>query len=199
MGSSGAFGSVMTMPLELAATARSSRRRISSEAGRPGSLPRLAREEEVSNPRILQLPLLHTRYARGTARSPADVKSLRLPGITRWVKEKTIERGETKVAYELPQLPYAYDALEPTIDEQTMHLHHEKHHNTYITNLNSALEQHPEADPGSIEELLANIDSVPEEIRRAVRNNVGGHANHSMFWQIMGPSGQGGGEPTGEL
>ena len=103
------------------------------------------------------------------------------------------------MAYELPQLPYPYDALEPHIDEQTMHLHHEKHHNTYVTNLNAALEKHPEADPGSLEELLANIDSVPEDIRTAVRNNGGGHSNHSMFWQIMGPSGQGGGEPTGEL
>ena len=99
------------------------------------------------------------------------------------------------MAYELPQLPYGYDALEPTIDEQTMHLHHEKHHNTYVTNLNAALEKHPEADPGTLEELLANIDSVPEDIRTAVRNNGGGHSNHSMFWQIMGPSGQGGGEP----
>ena len=103
------------------------------------------------------------------------------------------------MAYELPQLPYAYDALEPTIDEQTMHLHHEKHHNTYVTNLNGALEKHPEADPGSVEDLLANIDEVPEDIRTAVRNNGGGHSNHTMFWQIMGPSGQGGGEPTGEL
>ena len=103
------------------------------------------------------------------------------------------------MAYELPQLPYAYDALEPTIDEQTMHLHHEKHHNTYVTNLNGALEKHPEADPGNLEELLANIDSVPQEIQTAVRNNGGGHSNHSMFWQIMGPSGQGGGEPTAEL
>src|SRR5215212_6666882 len=118
--------------------------------------------------------------------------SPRILGITRWVKESQTTRGETTVAYELPQLPYGYDALEPTIDEQTMHLHHEKHHNTYVTNLNSALEQHPEADP-------ANIDSVPEDIRRAVRNNGGGHSNHSMFWQIMGPSGQGGGEPTGDL
>ncbi len=101
------------------------------------------------------------------------------------------------MAYELPQLPYGYDALEPTIDEQTMHLHHEKHHNTYVTNLNNALEKHPEADPGNLEELLANIDSVPEDIRTAVRNNGGGHSNHSMFWQIMGPSGQGGGEPVG--
>ena len=103
------------------------------------------------------------------------------------------------MAYELPQLPYAYDALEPNIDEQTMHLHHEKHHNTYVTNLNNALEKHPESDPGNLEELLANIDRVPEDIRTAVRNNGGGHSNHSMFWQIMGPSGQGGGEPTGEL
>jgi Fe-Mn family superoxide dismutase len=103
------------------------------------------------------------------------------------------------MAYELPQLPYAYDALEPHVDEQTMHLHHEKHHNTYVTNLNAALEKHPEADPGSLEELLAGIDSLPEDIRTAVRNNGGGHSNHTMFWQIMGPSGQGGGEPSGEL
>jgi Fe-Mn family superoxide dismutase len=103
------------------------------------------------------------------------------------------------MAYELPQLPYAYDALEPHIDQQTMHLHHEKHHNTYVTNLNNALSKHPQADPGNLEELLANIDSLPQEIQKAVRNNGGGHSNHSMFWQIMGPSGQGGGEPTGEL
>jgi len=80
-----------------------------------------------------------------------------------------------------------------------MHLHHEKHHNTYVTNLNGALEKHPEADPANVDELIANLDSVPEDIRRAVRNNGGQHSNHSMFWQIMGPSGQGGGEPTGEL
>src|SRR5918994_7936061 len=103
------------------------------------------------------------------------------------------------MAYELPQLPYAYDALEPHVDEQTMHLHHEKHHNTYVTNLNNALQKHPEVDPGSLEQLLADIGSLPEDIRTAVRNNGGGHSNHSMFWQIMGPSGQGGGEPTGEL
>ncbi len=101
------------------------------------------------------------------------------------------------MAYELPTLPYEYNALEPTIDEETMHLHHEKHHNTYVTNLNNALEQHPDADPGSIEELLANINDVPEDIRRAVRNNGGGHSNHAMFWQIMGPNG--GGEPVGDL
>ncbi len=103
------------------------------------------------------------------------------------------------MSYELPQLPYGYDALEPTIDEQTMHLHHEKHHNTYVTNLNAALEKHPQADPGTVEELIANLDSVPEDIRTAVRNNGGGHSNHSMFWRIMGPSGQGGGAPSGDL
>jgi len=101
------------------------------------------------------------------------------------------------VAYELPPLPYDYNALEPTIDEETMHLHHEKHHNTYITNLNSALEQNPDVDPGDINELLANLNNVPEDIRRAVRNNGGGHANHAMFWQIMSPNG--GGEPVGDL
>ena len=101
------------------------------------------------------------------------------------------------MAYDLPPLPYDYNALEPTIDEQTMHLHHEKHHNTYVTNLNSALEQHPDVDPGDIDQLLGKLDSVPEDIRRAVRNNGGGHSNHAMFWQIMSPNG--GGEPVGDL
>jgi superoxide dismutase, Fe-Mn family len=101
------------------------------------------------------------------------------------------------MAYELPQLPYDYNALEPTIDDATMHLHHEKHHNTYVTNLNAALDKHPDADPGDVERLLRDINSVPEGIRTAVRNNGGGHANHSMFWQIMSPNG--GGEPTGSL
>jgi Fe-Mn family superoxide dismutase len=132
-----------------------------------------------------------------SVRSSPDVKSLSLRGITRWVKESRSTKGETKVAYELPQLPYGYDALEPTIDEQTMHLHHEKHHNTYVTNLNGALERHPEADTGSLERLLANLDQVPEDIRTAVRNNAGGHSNHSMFWQIMGPGS--GGAPGGRL
>jgi superoxide dismutase, Fe-Mn family len=101
------------------------------------------------------------------------------------------------MAYELPRLSYDYDALEPVIDEETMHLHHEKHHNTYVTNLNGVLEKHPEADPGNVEELLADIGSVPDDIRTAVRNNGGGHSNHTMFWQIMGPDG--GGEPAGAL
>jgi superoxide dismutase, Fe-Mn family len=102
------------------------------------------------------------------------------------------------MAYELPQLPYSYDALEPFIDEQTMHIHHGELHQAYVTNLNNALEKHPEADPGSLDELLANLDQVPEDIRTAIRINGGGHANHTMFWQTIGPSGQGE-EPTGEL
>jgi Fe-Mn family superoxide dismutase len=101
------------------------------------------------------------------------------------------------MAYELPQLPYDYGALEPHVDEQTMRLHHDKHHNTYVTNLNNALEKHPEADPGDVEELLANVNSVPGDIRTAVRNNGGGHANHTMFWSTMSPDG--GREPAGEL
>lgn len=101
------------------------------------------------------------------------------------------------MAFTLPPLPYDYNALEPTIDEQTMRIHHGKHHQAYVTNLNAALEQAPELQNKSIEELLGDINSVPEAIRTAVRNNGGGHANHSLFWEIMGPNG--GGAPTGAL
>jgi Fe-Mn family superoxide dismutase len=100
--------------------------------------------------------------------------------------------------FTLPELPYATDALEPYIDKMTMEIHHGKHHNAYVTNLNKALESAPELAGLSIEELLANnCAAVPESIRTAVRNNGGGHYNHSMFWQIMGP--KAGGEPTGAL
>lgn len=101
------------------------------------------------------------------------------------------------MTFELPQLPYAYDALEPHIDKETMNIHHTKHHNTYITNLNAAIEGNEELQGKSIEELVANLDTVPEAIRTAVRNNGGGHANHSLFWTILSPNG--GGAPTGEL
>ena len=101
------------------------------------------------------------------------------------------------MTYKLPDLPYAYDALEPHIDEQTMKLHHDKHHNTYVEGVNKAIEGHEELQKLSIEELVAKLDEVPEEIRTAVRNSGGGHANHSLFWEIMSP--KGGGEPTGEL
>jgi Fe-Mn family superoxide dismutase len=98
--------------------------------------------------------------------------------------------------YVLPELPYAYDALAPTIDEQTMRIHHDKHHGAYVTNLNAALEGTEWADR-PIEQVLALLDLIPEDRRAAVRNNGGGHANHSLFWELMSP--QGVGEPTGEL
>ena len=102
------------------------------------------------------------------------------------------------MAFTLPQLPYAVDALEPHIDKMTMEIHHGKHHNAYVTNLNKALESAPDLAGKTLEELLANNCAiVPENIRTAVRNNGGGHSNHSMFWTIMGPGA--GGEPTGEL
>jgi len=101
------------------------------------------------------------------------------------------------MAYELPKLPYAYDALEPYIDKETMTFHHDKHHNTYVTNLNKAIEGHADLEAKTVEELISNLDAVPENIRTAVRNNGGGHANHSLFWTILGPNA--GGAPTGEL
>ena len=101
------------------------------------------------------------------------------------------------MAYSLPGLPYSTDALEPHIDARTMEIHHGKHHNAYVTNVNKALEGHDDLASKSIEDLVAGLDSVPEAIRNAVRNNGGGHANHSMFWQVM--SKDGGGTPSGEL
>src|SRR5262245_13649095 len=101
------------------------------------------------------------------------------------------------MAFELPALPYAFDALEPHIDARTMEIHHGKHHQAYVNNLNAALEKHQELQSKSIEELMRNLSSVPEGIRAAVRNNGGGHANHSMFWLLM--SSKGGGEPSGAL
>ncbi|HLZ21205.1 MAG TPA: superoxide dismutase [Ktedonobacterales bacterium] len=101
------------------------------------------------------------------------------------------------MAFEVPALPYDYNALEPYIDEQTMHLHHDKHHQAYVTNLNNALQGQGQFESMSVEDLMRNLSSVPENIRTAVRNNGGGHANHSMFWAIMKPNG--GGEPSGDL
>ena len=101
------------------------------------------------------------------------------------------------MAHTLPALPYPTDALEPHIDKMTMEIHHGKHHNAYVTNLNAALDKHPELHTKSIEDLLKGINTVPEDIRTAVRNNGGGHANHSMFWQVMGPNA--GGAPTGAI
>src|SRR6266705_2251841 len=99
--------------------------------------------------------------------------------------------------HELPKLPYGFDALEPHIDTQTMQIHHGKHHQAYVNNLNAALDKHPELHKKSLNELLAGINTVPEDIRTAVRNNGGGHSNHTMFWQIMAP--KAGGPPSGAI
>ena len=101
------------------------------------------------------------------------------------------------MAFQLPPLPYDFGALEPHIDAQTMEIHHDKHHQAYVNNLNGAIEKHPELGTKSIEELLKDLNAIPEDIRTVVRNNGGGHYNHSLFWEVMGPNG--GGEPTGAI
>ena len=104
------------------------------------------------------------------------------------------------MAYELPPLPYDYAALEPFIDSETMHLHHDKHHQAYINNVNTALANHPNLASKSVDDLISDLNAVPEDIRTAVRNNGGGHSNHSMFWAIMAPANSGGGgAPSGAL
>jgi len=101
------------------------------------------------------------------------------------------------MAFTLPALPYAYDALEPHIDARTMEIHHTKHHQAYVNNLNAAIEKAPELQDKSLDDLMRSVNSVPEAVRTAVRNNGGGHWNHSMFWELMAPGK--GGEPTGGL
>lgn len=101
------------------------------------------------------------------------------------------------MAHELPSLPYAHDALEPHVDKKTMEIHHGKHHNAYVTNLNGALEGHGDLQSKNLDELMASLESVPDSIRGAVQNNGGGHWNHSLFWSIMSP--KGGGDPTGKI
>jgi len=105
------------------------------------------------------------------------------------------------MAYELPPLPYDYAALEPFIDAETMKFHHDKHHQAYITNVNAALANHPDLAAKSVDDLIRDLKSVPEDIRTAVQNNGGGHSNHTLFWNIMGPAGKEGigGEPTGAI
>src|SRR5512135_1926108 len=105
--------------------------------------------------------------------------------------------AQTNPPFALAPLPYAFDALEPHIDARTMEIHHDKHHAAYVTNLNKALEQAPDLQKKSLEDLLRGIEAVPEGIRAAVRNHGGGHANHTLFWDVMGPGG--GGQPGGEL
>jgi len=116
------------------------------------------------------------------------------------LKEQSTVKASLEARHVLPQLPYDFAALEPHIDAQTMQIHHGKHHQAYITNLNNALNKHPELSGEPVEELLRGTNAVPEDIRTAVRNHGGGHHNHSLFWTIMAPAGKGGGgEPTGAL
>jgi len=114
-----------------------------------------------------------------------------------WTISTDVRPRRPTMAFTLPPLPYANDALEPHIDAKTMEIHHDKHHQAYVNNLNAAIEKAPELQGKSLDDLMKGINSVPESVRTAVRNNGGGHWNHSMFWQIMGPGK--GGEPTGRL
>src|ERR1700747_669641 len=113
------------------------------------------------------------------------------------MSQATSPGAATQTAFVVPPLPYAFDALEPYIDAKTMEIHHDKHHGAYVTNLNKAVEGHADLQKLTVEQLISQIDKVPENIRTAVRNNGGGHANHSMFWKIMKKGG--GGERSGEL
>ncbi|PSB27895.1 superoxide dismutase [Stenomitos frigidus] len=117
------------------------------------------------------------------------------PGFT-WAAESP-EKPAAQAAFTLPPLPYAYNALEPHIDERTMQFHHDKHHAAYVKGLNAAVERYPQLQGKTAEDLLRNLNRVPEDVRTSIRNNGGGHVNHTMFWSIMGP--KAGGEPTGEL
>src|SRR5580698_4725756 len=108
-----------------------------------------------------------------------------------------IPHRRNHMAFELPPLPYDYAALEPYIDEATMKLHHDKHHQTYVTNLNGAIDKHPDLGSSTPEDLIKNLGGIPEDVRKVVQNNGGGHVNHTMFWQIMKPSG--GGDPNGAI
>jgi Fe-Mn family superoxide dismutase len=112
-------------------------------------------------------------------------------------ESSNLELEDTPVAFSVPPLPYSFDALEPHIDAKTMEIHHDKHHAAYVTNLNKALESQPDLQSKSLEELLGNLDAIPENIRNAVRNNAGGHWNHSLFWTQMKKGG--GGQPQGDL
>src|SRR5580698_1478128 len=136
--------------------------------------------------------MLHPSQEGHQTRSSGDAISAvtSQPAVTRNLRR-------TVMAFELPPLPYDYAALEPYIDEATMKLHHDKHHQTYVTNLNGAVEKHPELGKKTPEELVKDLASIPEDVRKVVQNNGGGHVNHTMFWEIMKPSG--GGEPTGAI
>jgi len=128
-----------------------------------------------------------------------SVATLALSPLARCVSAQDTKKGEEKkpAGYTLPKLPYAYDALEPSIDAKTMEIHHNKHHQAYITNANTLLKDHPELLALPVKELLSDVSKIPEKIRKGVINNAGGHSNHSIFWLVMGP--KAGGKPEGAL
>jgi Fe-Mn family superoxide dismutase len=135
--------------------------------------------------------------SRGGELLAASAEESLNPNSPRRNTQVATQAKETPMAFQVPPLPYAFDALEPYIDAKTMEIHHDKHHGAYVTNLNKALEGQAALQGKSIDDLLRGLDQVPENIRTAVRNNGGGHWNHSMFWKIMKKGG--GGEPKGDL
>lgn len=139
--------------------------------------------------------MMTRRYALKTT-ALASVALATLPGAIAQTSPTTPAMTMPEGPFKLPPLPYAYDALEPYIDTETMHLHHDKHHAAYVANLNKAVADYPDVAKMSIEEILKNLDAVPEKIRTAVRNQGGGHYNHSLFWQLLKKNG---GEPQGAL
>src|SRR5215203_2829175 len=148
-------------------------------------------------PPLLQRSRTAESHCRSTPAPKASCGSPSAPRSGRLEDCVHDEEGDRRMAHEVPPLPYDYNALEPHIDEQTMRIHHDKHHAAYVTNLNAALEKHPQLQQSSVDEVIKGINTVPEDIRTAVRNNGGGHVNHTMFWEIMGPGK--GGQPTGAI
>jgi Fe-Mn family superoxide dismutase len=135
-------------------------------------------------------------FLLGASAGAYGLNAWRSPGLMGAAWGAEAPSGGVK-AFEVPPLPYAYDALEPHIDAQTMRFHHDKHHTAYVNKLNAALEKHPKLMGKTAEQLLRGINTIPEDIRQTVRDNGGGHVNHTMFWSIMSPNG--GGEPTGAI
>lgn len=136
-------------------------------------------------------------YLLGTGAGVVAFETLRSPGKFNTALAAQTQAQQGTGTIELPPLRYAYNALEPYIDAETMRIHHSRHHAAYVKNLNTALDKYPRLKTRSVEQLLQDLNSVPEDIRRTVRNNGGGHVNHTMFWEIMAPNG--GGEPTGAI
>jgi Fe-Mn family superoxide dismutase len=146
----------------------------------------------------METPVLTRRHLLSlAAATPAALLAARTLEPRRALAQTSTTPAGANYPHTLPPLPYAFDALEPHIDAQTMQIHHDRHHQTYVTNLNNALKDKPALQSMSAEDLIRNLDKLPDDVKNAVRNNGGGHVNHSMFWNIMKP--QGGGQPNGPL